>query len=316
MLKNTLKTLFVLCSLSGIAHIAHGMEMEQEPKKLKLDQAQDLEEQSREQRWAGLIMKYVKENNLDRLRELFKGEGAPLVANKILNKVLVDGNNEDSQLIKCLPLTAAIKKLFDPARADKKDIDYAIATELINAGADLHVAESNNYAAMHPTWVSAPIKPMYRPWPIDFLARAVKKKERDVKLIDFLLENGSDPNQNATKTFSLPQSPLQIISWEIGLLEAHLNHGGHHNTPLKTPKIRKPIEKELDLLRTIEGKLKYYSEHFKEFNERRKEALEERIKLAIFHRQLHQIEIGRIQNQQLLRPECFEIDFLMSLGRK
>jgi|GEM_PF-3346702 len=312
MLKNTLKTLFILCSLSGIAHIAYGMEMEQEPKKLKLAQSKNSEEQLRMQRAAELIMKYVKENDLDSLRKCF--ELNPLVVNQIINKMVVDEN--DTKTTKCLPLTAAIKKLLDPERADKKDIDYAVATELIKAGANLHMAEIQNYAAKNfGGWLAVDSNTQYFQKPLSFLIKAIDKK--DVQLIDFLLENGADPNMPQTglggHTF---MSPLQLINMDITILEHRLNHGGKQKGPLKTPKLRKPIEQELDLLRTIERKFNYYSEHFKEFNERRKEALKERIQLKISHRELQQKDAGRIQSQRLLRQECFEIDFLLSLNRK
>src|SRR3984885_12950998 len=310
MLKNTFKTLFFLCSLSSIAHIAYGMEMEQEPKKLKLTQSQISKVQLGMQQTAELIMKYIKENDLDHLREYFNLK--PLIANEVLNKVVVYEN--DSKITKCLPLTAAIQKLFDPERADKKDIDYAVATELIKAGADLHAAESKNYAANNP-WLAVDSNTQYFQKPLSFLIEAINKK--DVQLIDFLLENGADPNMPQTglggHTF---MSPLQLINMDITILEHRLNHGGKQKGPLKTPKLRKPIEQELDLLRTIERKFNYYSEHFKEFNERRKEALKERIQLKISHRELQQKDAGRIQSQRLLRQECFEIDFLLSLNRK
>src|ERR1700733_4275048 len=310
MLKNTFKTLFFLCSLSSIAHIAYGMEMEQEPKKLKLTQSQISKVQLGMQQTAELIMKYVKENDLDHLREYLNLK--PLIANEVLNKVVVYEN--DSKITKCLPLTAAIQKLFDPERADKKDIDYAVATELIKAGADLHAAESKNYAANNP-WLAVDSNTQYFQKPLSFLIEAINKK--DVQLIDFLLENGAGPDKPQMgaggHTF---MSPLQIINRDITDLEHRLNHGGHCDTSLKTPKIRKQIEKELDFLRTIKGKFNYYAEHFKEFNERRKEALKERIQLEISHRQLRQKDAERIQGEQSRRPQCFEIDFLTSLNRK
>jgi hypothetical protein len=305
MLKNTFKTLFFLCSLSGIAHIGHGMEMEPEPKKLKTDD--DLGAQIFEKVRSD-IAGSVLAADLTALKQNLK-----LVPFKFLKFLL----NEflyikDEKGCSYLPLWFAVKGVMDSAPG-KRDMYYPIVEELLKNGADInsackYIRHDCKFFCQKP-----------------FLDKAISK--RDLRLIEFLLKNGADPDQTGKFPGASINSPFTTISAservqnEIVELENRLNHGvgGTKKTPIKTPKIRNKIEKEINEWKEIQKLLQYYKDHYSEFKEQREKLFEEGVRLGELRqlqKDLKQKEAVRIQSQQSLRPQCFEIDFLMSLGRK
>jgi HPt (histidine-containing phosphotransfer) domain-containing protein len=104
MLKNTFKMLFLLCSLGSIALIAYGMEMEQEPKKLKLAKPKNLEEKrALVEDLKKRIARFIEEGDLQSLKECLAAL-TPTSSKLILNSLI----ENDSKTNKSLPLKCAI----------------------------------------------------------------------------------------------------------------------------------------------------------------------------------------------------------------